>query len=143
MSSTDGTFLDQMMADPTADETVGGFHLNKIVAFLGPYIAVISGVVADWLLVHVHVLSTFHLGQDETANAITQLIVFGLTAALVWIGHHKWLDGWQRYEADLRAPMLAEAKRALSAGPIEPPDEDFDPAAAKAEMEARTTPPVA
>lgn len=72
--------------------------LNRVVAFLGPYIAIVSGVVADWLLVHVHVLATFHVTHNQVADAIAQVLVFGLTALLVWLGQQKWLTGWQNFE---------------------------------------------
>ncbi len=72
-----------------------GIPLNRIVAFLGPYIAVGSGALAAWLLAHLHVFSLFHLTHDQVATAITQLVVFGITAGLTWLGHQKWLNGHQ------------------------------------------------
>lgn len=72
--------------------------VNRIVAFLGPYIAIISGALADWLLVHLHVLALFHTTHTQVAGAITQLVVFALTAILVWAGQQKWLSGWQSFE---------------------------------------------
>jgi hypothetical protein len=72
--------------------------INRIVAFAGPYIAVLSGAVADWLLVHVHLLELFHTTRTQVAGAVTQLTVFGLTALLAWLGQQKWLTGWQLHE---------------------------------------------
>jgi hypothetical protein len=72
--------------------------INRIVAFAGPYVAVLSGAVADWLLVHVHLLELFHTTRTQVAGAITQLTVFGLTALLTWLGQQKWLTGWQQHE---------------------------------------------
>jgi hypothetical protein len=84
--------------DASADApTLLGFPLNRLIAFAGPYIAVISGVVADWLVVHVHILATFHVGDNDIAQAISQIIVFGVTAFVVWLGHQKWLDGYQQW----------------------------------------------
>jgi hypothetical protein len=77
--------------------TLFGIPLNRVVAFGGPYIAVGSGVVADWLLVHVHFLSLFHVTHNSLASAVAQGIVFGLTALIVWLGHQKWLDGFQKW----------------------------------------------
>lgn len=71
--------------------------INRIVAFAGPYIAIVSGALADWLLVHVHLLGIFHTTKTATASMLTQGIVFSLTAILVWAGHHKWLTGWQQW----------------------------------------------
>jgi hypothetical protein len=79
------------------------FPINRVVAFAGPYIAILSGALADWLIVHVHLLGLFHTTSTQVAGAITQIAVFGLTALLVWAGHHKWLTGWQNFEAVLTA----------------------------------------
>lgn len=77
--------------------TLFGVALNRLVAFLGPYIAVLSGVVADWLTVHVHLLSTFHVGPDSTAKAVAQIVVFAITTAVVYAGQLAWLDGFQKW----------------------------------------------
>lgn len=82
-----------------AEGTASKFPLNRIVAFLGPYVAIGSGVIADWLIVHVHLLELFHTTATQVAGAITQLTVFGLTALLTWLGQQKWLSGWQNWEA--------------------------------------------
>ena len=79
--------------------------INRLVAFAGPYIAILSGAVADWLIVHVHLLSLFHTTNTQVAGAITQIAVFGLTAILVWLGQHKWLTGWQIFESQVRAQL--------------------------------------
>lgn len=71
------------------------FPLNRVVAFLGPYVAVASGAVADWLLVHVHFLALFHTTHNQIASAISQVLVFGITTLVVWLGHQKWLEGYQ------------------------------------------------
>lgn len=91
---------------------------NRIVAFLGPYIAVISGALADWLLVHVHVLALFHTTHDQIASTITQAVVFGLTALLVWLGQQKWLDGWIKLGAG--AAVSAMTKPATPPTPPPP-----------------------
>jgi len=83
--------------------------VNRIVAFLGPYIAIASGVVTDWLLVHVHLLALFHTTHEQIASTITQVVVFGLTALLVWLGQQKWLEGWQRFERTATAPPATAA----------------------------------
>ena len=66
--------------------TLFGVALNRLVAFLGPYIATLSGIVATWLTVHVHLLATFHVGTDDTAKAIAQIVVFAITTAVVYAG---------------------------------------------------------
>jgi len=83
---------------------------NRIVAFAGPYIAIVSGVIADWLVVHLHVLAIFHTTSTAIASTISQGLVFGLTAVLVWAGHHKWLTGHQLLEtAKVTTPPTAVA----------------------------------
>jgi hypothetical protein len=75
-----------MKTDPaTGDTTILGVPLNRVVAFLGPYISVASGVAASWLLVNVHLLGLFHVQHDGLASAIAQgavlLLVSGLPGA--------------------------------------------------------------
>ncbi len=72
--------------------------LNRIVAFLGPYVAIGSGIVATWLTSHLHVLATFHITNNQVANVISQAVVFGVSALVVWLGHQKWLTGWIAWE---------------------------------------------
>lgn len=110
------------MADqPTP--TVLGVPLNRVVAFGGPYIAIASGAVADWLLVHVHFLALFHTTHTQLASAVTQVAVFATTAVLVWLGHQKWLEGWQvwSYGKHTVAPLD------LSGPVVSPPSGDYDP----------------
>lgn len=78
--------------DP-GNETILGFPINRIVAFVGPYIAILGGIVADWLTAHVHFLAVFHIQGNAVASAFVQLGIFGITAGLIWLGHQKWLEG--------------------------------------------------
>jgi len=87
--------------------------LNRIVAFIGPYIAVGSGVVADWLVVHLHLLSTFHLGKSVVTPIIAQVAVFAVTALVVWLGHQKWLTGWIEWEKNIASQTPPELKVAV------------------------------
>jgi ABC-type multidrug transport system fused ATPase/permease subunit len=132
------------MADASADETVG-LPLNKLVAFAGPYISVISGALATWLLTHVNFLSLFEFSNAQVAESITQLVVFAIVSGVTWLGQQKWLNGWQKFEADMRQPMLEHATQLLieqakeGGGPAgSHPSTDFDEDAARKEMEART-----
>jgi hypothetical protein len=81
--------------EPTSDTK--GLPVNRIVAFLGPYIAIISGAVADWLLTHLNVGGLFH-DRDQVSRVVAQLVVFIVTAGIVWLGQQKWLSGWIAYE---------------------------------------------
>lgn len=105
--------------------------VNRIVAFAGPYIAILSGAVADWLIVHVHLLSLFHTTNTQVAGAITQIAVFGLTAILVWLGQHKWLTGWQQFEQ----LVAGDAANGPEVHPEEAPSGDYDPETAGGDSE--------
>lgn len=63
--------------------------LNGFLAFAHPYIAVVAGAVADWLLLHLHFLAGFH-DTDTVVRGITQFIVWGLTSILVWVSTSRW-----------------------------------------------------
>lgn len=80
---------------------------NRLVAFLGPYIAIASGAISTWLLVHVHFLALFHVTQTQVGSAISQVLVFGVTTTVTWLGHQKWLQGHH-------VQMQAEAVRGLA-----------------------------
>lgn len=82
---------------PTSSTSSSRIPINRVVAFLGPVIAVVAGAIADWLLLHVHVLGDFR-ERSQVVSGISQMIVFGVTAVLVWAGQSKWLTGWQRQE---------------------------------------------
>lgn len=123
-------------ADATDDvPKLFGLPLNRLIAFAGPYIAVISGVVADWLVVHVHILATFHVGDNDIAQAISQIIVFGVTAFVVWLGHQKWLDGYQKWaytNAPAAQPVIDALHLPLDLQAFEAsmsPQAAYDPAA--------------
>jgi hypothetical protein len=88
-----------------------GIPFNRIVAFFGPYVAVASGAVAAWLLTHMHVLSMFHLTNNQVATAISQLTVFGITAGLTWLGHQKWLTG---HQIELEAAVKAASQPSIA-----------------------------
>jgi hypothetical protein len=105
------------MMKSSMTSTFLGIPLNRIVAFAGPYIAVVSGAIAAWLLTHLHVLSMFHLSDSQVASAISQLTVFGITAGLTWLGHQKWLTG---HQIELAAAVKAAAAVEAPASPPHP-----------------------
>jgi hypothetical protein len=106
------------------------FPINRIVAFAGPYIAILSGVIANWLLVHLHFLSSFHTQSSSITKWLTQALVFGFTAGLTWLGHQKWLTGWQKWETMIASEVFN--------GPgLEPAlqSDEYDPAVAGGDSE--------
>lgn len=62
---------------------------TDILAAVAPLIAVASGAVATWLLVHVHVLNVFVSGHNQLARLIASAVTFALTAGLVWLSTHE------------------------------------------------------
>ncbi len=87
------------------------FPVNRLVAFLGPYVAIASGAAATWLSRH---FPGLHLETKGTASTISSTVIFLVGAGITWALHHKWLDGWQKWEATLVAidpglgPILSE-----------------------------------
>lgn len=110
--------LPENIIDPDVLDS-GKFPLNRLVAFLGPYVAIGSGVVADWLLVHVHLLATFHVNHDRLASALAQVAVFAVVTLVTWAGHHKWLSGNQQWES-LAMRLLIAQTNAQTGAPLNP-----------------------
>jgi hypothetical protein len=125
-------------------ESAGGsnFPLNRIVAFLGPYIAIASGLIATWLAQH---FPGLHINKTSATSAIANAIVFAIGAAVTWALHQKWLDGWQKWEAIVAGPVAGSpapvAATPVAAPPPAPePVATFDPAALALAMPAPTQP---
>lgn len=70
-----------------------GIPLNRIVAFAGPHVSWLAGVIATWLITNVHLLGTFHVTEKGAAKTITTCLVFVMVTALTWLGQSKWLKG--------------------------------------------------
>jgi hypothetical protein len=128
-----------MQPDDNAVPTVAGLPLNRIIAFAGPYISVIAGVAATWLTNNVHLFATFHVGNNDLADAIAQVTVFAITSVVVWLGQHKWLDGYQRWayagppvdpaDPPVGLEPLSEEEEARLLGPAEEYDDRAELAA--------------
>jgi hypothetical protein len=131
----DTTFDDLPAFEDPGTPAATPFPLNRLVAFLGPYLAIASGTVATWLLVHVHALATFHVNHDHLASALAQVAVFAISTLVVWAGHHKWLSGWQQWEsriarASTAATLLSSVSMSetMAATGNHPDGSDYDPA---------------
>lgn len=152
---------------PTVDPqepTLFGFPLNRIVAFAGPHIAWLSGVVATWLTVHLHLFATFHVGTSGVAKAIASVLVFGVVTLVTWLGHQKWLEGFQAwayakgvgtvvgnpfgeasFESDLSGPLVHPPFDEGGPAALELDERDlaeaFDPATVSDSVEEKSPPP--
>src|SRR5919198_4474139 len=66
---------------------------NRIVAFLGPYISVVAGGIAAWLVAKVNVAGIPGLDEHNLQTTIASGLTFLIVAAVSWAGHAKWLTG--------------------------------------------------
>jgi hypothetical protein len=89
------------LRDPDQEPRLFGLPLNRFVAFAGPHIAWIAGALATWLMAQTDIFATFDVSDESLAGAISQALTFGVVTFVVWLGQHKWLDGFQKwaYEA--------------------------------------------
>lgn len=129
MSTIDPAFTDAPSVGPdVAEPSVGGIPLNRIVAFLGPHVSWLAGVVATWLTTHLHLLATFHVGQSDLAKALSAAIVFTVVTLVTWLGHQKWLEGFQvwAYGKHTSADPKLAAQDLLS-GPVADPSSGTGP----------------
>jgi hypothetical protein len=67
--------------------------LNRVVAFAGPYISVIAGGIASWLVARVNIAGVPGLDQGNLQTSIAGGLTFVLVTGLSWAGHSKWLSG--------------------------------------------------
>jgi len=77
--------------------TLFGISANRLVAFLGPHIAWVAGALATWLMNQTDIFASFDVSEDTLAAAFSQAVVFGIVTLVVWLGQHKWLDGFQKW----------------------------------------------
>jgi hypothetical protein len=101
--------------------------LNRVVAFVGPYLSVVSGGFASWLVARANVLGIGGLDKSNIATQVAGGLTFVVVAALTWLGHSKWLTGHQiglRNEALLASAALTSASSGPQTG--SPPAADAD-----------------
>jgi hypothetical protein len=78
-----------------------GFPLGRLVALLGPYVSLLAGSIATWLVAKVDVLGIPGLNQANLATGVAAAITFVLVTAITYASHHKWLDGNSKWETAL------------------------------------------
>lgn len=125
------TTEDPVLANDPEVSTLAGFPINRVVAFAGPLLAVVAGYIATFLAENLEFL---HLDSTGTTGTITNWLTFTLTAVLVWVGQHKWLDGYAKWERTALAPALATVVDPDFGEPqppvIEGENQPYDPAKA-------------
>lgn len=104
--------------------------LNRVVAFVGPYMSAIAGGIASWLVARVNIAGLPGLDQNNLKTGIAGALTWLLVSGLTWAGHSKWLTGHQiAMEADARvnaaaigvavaAPAAAAAVAPAAAPPV-------------------------
>ena len=100
--------------------------LNRVVAFVGPYVSAIAGGIASWLVARVNIAGLPGLDQNNLKTGIAGALTWLLVSGLTWAGHSKWLTGHQiAMEADARvnaaAIGVAVAAPAPAGAPAAPP----------------------
>ena len=82
--------------------------LNRVVAFVGPYMSAIAGGIASWLVARVNIAGLPGLDQNNLKTGIAGALTWLLVSGLTWAGHSKWLTGHQiAMEADARVNAAA------------------------------------
>ena len=82
--------------------------LNRVVAFVGPYVSAIAGGIASWMVARVNIAGLPGLDQNNLKTGIAGALTWLLVSGLTWAGHSKWLTGHQiAMEADARVNAAA------------------------------------
>lgn len=115
------------MPDQTenAAPTLFGFALNRLVAFVGPYLSVLAGTIATWLVTNWPFLTDiFQTDANGIAGVISTVLVFVVTTAVVWLGQQKWLTGFQKWAYENQPNALPVIEHAV---PGEYDPTEFEP----------------
>lgn len=103
------------------DNSVFSTRKPAIIQWVAAPIAVASGIAANWLTTHLHVLATFHIDQAGVAGTLTQFGIFGVTAAITYGSHSNWVKGHQvqlKAAYDLYIAQQTIAQQTKPAAPI-------------------------
>lgn len=94
---------------------------NRVVAFVGPYIAVGAGGAVAFVVAKLNAIGFPGLGehQHELATGLTAAGLWLLTSALAWAGHSKWLTG--HHIELMNEGNAAAAALSSSSTPLESP----------------------
>ncbi len=56
-------------------------------------VPVLAGALGNWIVIHLHFLAAFHISAGSVAAAVSQIVVFGLTALFAFLAAHHILKG--------------------------------------------------
>jgi hypothetical protein len=109
--------------------------LNRFITFIKPYINLLAGAIAAWLVAKTNILGIPGLGEhgNELQIAIAAALVWGATLLATQVGDLKWLKGHHltmiaaaELQAEVQAAALqAAARQAQDAAPV-PHDPEHD-----------------
>lgn len=102
----------------------GPFPLNRVVAFLGPFLAIVSGALATWLINN---FPGLHIDKATLASNITAAIVFLVGAGGTFAMQHKWLTGWQAWEHSVTEAATLPTPDLMPGGEYDPSEFDAAP----------------
>lgn len=75
-------------------------------------VPVLAGAAANWLIVHLHFLASFHLTAASIGGEFTQLGIFAVGAGLTWLASHHILKGTYESTPAPVAPVKPVARKA-------------------------------
>jgi hypothetical protein len=102
---------------------VAALPLDRVVAFAGPYISVVAGAVASWLVAKANVLGIGGLDETNVATQVAGALTFLVVVVLSWVGQSRWLTGVQialRSDARVASAALAAPSAPPSPPPVQP-----------------------
>jgi hypothetical protein len=109
-----------------------------VATVLGPFVSIVSGALATWLIGH---FPGLHLPQSTLAATIADTVAFAIGAGGTFVLQHKWLSGWQQWEKGLTDQGSASRSRLGPSAPdLERPDVDPIPDQADPIHEAQILP---
>jgi hypothetical protein len=98
--------------------------LNRFIAFIKPYVNLLAGAIAAWLIAKANVLGIPGLGEhgNELQIGIAAALAWGVTQVVTQLGDLKWLKGHHLAMAGEAATLQAQLAVA-PAGVLDPRQE--------------------
>lgn len=122
--------------------------LNRIVAFVKPWINLVAGALAAFLVARLNILGIDGLDEENTATWIAGALAWILTTGVTELGDLKWLKGHHisiAADAEVTAAALAPVPPVVAAedltGTIVDPEAAAAPADVSDEEELASPPP--
>jgi hypothetical protein len=63
-------------------------RITFIIKFISPYVSILAGALASWILVNLKFLGAFHVNHNQVAQIIASVIIFVMTSALTYLSSH-------------------------------------------------------